>query len=371
MILHGRDILFYSQDGKAVVAAAKDGRIRVETEIEEVASATNADAREFRPTRNSWELSLNHLVTPAHIQRLLTVGSIVPVTMRVRDTGSLPFNGFVQGVHVEQMSPILTPSAIWWDTELEAFVAESSQGVGSEIVVSVEPGGGTFYRYGEPTTDNWCSKFIATQIECVVEAGNEERKFNLRTPESTGIVIASGGTVVGEEITSRQRWNISVPEGFRIVSYRIVAVLRPGQPEGTVFLRPEGETDFSIISAAETTIEVDVDAQSTYFETVDVSNPPADRQVWFKTFEIVVQLPPSKYYRSWLGPDSLAYIRPAEGALFNDAGRLYLYADGLLTAVDALGGRAIIRRMDISSPVGGLAKGSIELQGTGPLTAVE
>lgn len=371
MILHGSDILFYSQNDNAVVAAAKDGRIRVETEIEEVASSTNAAAREFRPTRTSWELSLNHLVTPAHIQGLLTVGSVVPVTMRVRDTGSLPFNGFVQGVQVEQMSPILTPSAIWWDTELEAFVAESSQGASGDIVVSVEPGSGTFYRYGAPTTDNWCSKFIASRIACVVEAENEERKFNLRNPESTGIVIASGGTVVGEEVTSRQRWNISVPAGFTIVSYRIIAVLRPGQPEGTVFLRPEGETDFSIIAAAETIIEVDVYAQNTYFETVDVSNPPTDRQVWFKTFEIVVRLPPSKYYRSWLGTDSQAYIHPAEGALFSIEGKLYQYGGGLLTAIDALEGLAIIRRMDISSPVGGLAKGNIELQGTGPLTPAE
>lgn len=204
MILQGKDIIIYNQSGSAVVALAKDGRITVETDTEEVASATQADFREYRTTRKTWKLTLNHLVTPQHLAGLLHVGNVVPISLRIDSSGSLPFDGFVEGVSVESISPILFPTSIWWDTSNEYFMAENSQG---------------------------------------------------------------------------------------------------------------------------------------------------------------------QYFCSWIDPVATRYMYPAEGALFRVDNSLYIYDDGILAALDAINGNAIVRRCDISAPVGGLAKGVLELQGSGTLAA--
>lgn len=145
----------------------------------------------------------------------------------------------------------------------------------------VEPSGGTFYRYGAACTDNWCERYVSSALPLLtVETADAARKFNLRDSVDAGVYIASG---------SGQRWNIRVPAGYVIRSYRIVAQLRAGQQEGTVFLTPEGGDAHSVISASETTVNATVGAQSTYFTTEDVSTEPLDRQVWLKLFEVVVE----------------------------------------------------------------------------------
>lgn len=145
----------------------------------------------------------------------------------------------------------------------------------------VEPSGGTFYRHGAACTDNWCERYASSALPLLtVETADAARKFNLRDSVDAGVYIASG---------SGQRWNIRVPAGYVIRSYRIVAQLRAGQQEGTVFLTPEGGDAHSVISASETTVNATVGAQSTYFTTEDISTEPQDRQVWLKSFEVVVE----------------------------------------------------------------------------------
>lgn len=160
-------------------------------------------------------------------------------------------------------------------------VEERVDEIEGNIEVKVQPSGGTFYRYGVLTTNNWCSKFVSKDIAgIVVETADEARKFNLKNPATSGICIASG---------AGQRWNIVAPNGYRIKTYKIVATLRDGQPEGVVFLTPQGGDSYQIIPNSDITIEVSVNAASTFFETEDISTQPLDRQVWFKTFEIYVE----------------------------------------------------------------------------------
>lgn len=159
----------------------------------------------------------------------------------------------------------------------------------------VEPSGGTFFRHGAACTDNWCERYASSALPLLtVETADAARKFNLRDSVDAGVYIASG---------SGQRWNIRVPAGYVIRSYRIVAQLRAGQQEGTVFLTPEGGDAHSVISASETTVNATVGAQSTYFTTEDVSTEPLDRQVWLKSFEVVVER--TSPYATTLDTDAL------------------------------------------------------------------
>lgn len=74
------------------------------------------------------------------------------------------------------------------------------------------------------------------------------------------------------------------------------------------------------------------------------------------------------YYRSWVSPNSQRYINPSYGDWFSYNGDNYYWDGAMLNKVAKIGGNAIIKKCSLSAAVNGLAQGSIELQGNGPLT---
>ena len=157
--------------------------------------------------------------------------------------------------------------------------------------VSVMVGQGTFYRRGQPNTDNWCEKFVASgNVGLVVQtatpagASEQPRKFNLRDRTDQGLYIASGDS--GNNY--KQRWNIEAPDGYRINGYKIVATMRDS--ETSAFITPANGSDYLVYPNIQQTIEVEnVNAQSTYFTTEDISNPQNDHQILLVSFEVYVE----------------------------------------------------------------------------------
>lgn len=147
------------------------------------------------------------------------------------------------------------------------------------VTVEVNPAGGTFYRYGEACTDNWCEKFVAGGIAAVrVETTDAARKFNLREQPSDGIYISSG---------QMQGWRIVAPDGYRIKGYRLSAVLRT---EGQATITASTGQEIVVTQEHGASLAVTgLNAQETTFMTTDSSTIWADRQIWILTFEIYLE----------------------------------------------------------------------------------
>ena len=198
--------------------------------------------------------------------------------------------GYLEFVDLNTNTRVMLPTsangvvALAGNTATKAEAAALSQRIDAlegSGTVPVVRGSGTFYRHGVPCTDNWCEKFAASAQHppVVVKTADAARKFNLRDQASEGIYIASG---VG------QRWDIVVPEGYVIRSYKIVATLRVS--EGVALLTPAGGQDYQVIPNYMQTIEVNnINATNTYFTTEDISTVPSDLPMWLKTFEVVVE----------------------------------------------------------------------------------
>ena len=199
-------------------------------------------------------------------------------------------NGVLAFVDLNTNTKVLLPTAREGMVALVNDTATKSEAAALSLrldalegsgTVPVVRGSGTFYRHGVPCTDNWCEKFVssAQRPPLTVKTADAARKFNLRDVASEGIYIASG---VG------QRWDIVVPEGYVIRSYKIVATLRVS--EGVALLTPAGGSDYQVIPNYMQTIEVNnINATSTYFTTEDISTVPSDLPMWLKTFEVVVE----------------------------------------------------------------------------------
>lgn len=147
------------------------------------------------------------------------------------------------------------------------------------VTVKVIPAGGTFYRYGEPCTDNWCEKFVAGGIAAVrVETTDAARKFNLREQPVEGIYISSG---------QMQGWRIVAPVGYRIKGYRLSAVLRT---EGQATITASTGQEIVVTQEHGASLAVTgLNTQEATFMTTDSSTIWGDRQIWILSFEISVK----------------------------------------------------------------------------------
>lgn len=241
----------------------------------EAGGAVSADSIEVRQS------SLGS--ASASVLNLLALGRAAIYIMQAR-------GGFLDFVDLNTNTRVMLPTsatgivALAGNTATKAEAAALSgrlDAIEGSGTVPVVRDSGTFYRHGSPCTDNWCEKFVssAQRPPLTVKTADAARKFNLRDVASEGIYIASG---VG------QRWDIVVPEGYVIRSYKIVATLRVS--EGVALLTPAGGQDYQVIPNYMQTIEVNnINATSTYFTTEDISTVPSDLPMWLKTFEVVVE----------------------------------------------------------------------------------
>lgn len=157
-----------------------------------------------------------------------------------------------------------------------ATLKERVDELDGNVTVNVNPASGTFYRYGEPCTDNWCEKFVAGgNVAVRVETTDAARKFNLREQPSDGIYISSG---------QMQGWRIVAPDGYRIKGYRLSAVLRT---EGQATITASTGQEIVVTQEHGASLVVTgLNAQETTFMTTDSSTIWGDRQIWILSFEI-------------------------------------------------------------------------------------
>lgn len=160
-----------------------------------------------------------------------------------------------------------------------ATLVERVDELDGNVTVNVNPASGTFYRYGEPCTDNWCEKFVAGgNVAVRVETTDAARKFNLREKPVDGIYISSG---------QMQGWRIVAPDGYRIKGYRLSAVLRT---EGQATITASTGQEIVVTQEHGASLAVTgLNAQETTFMTTDSSATWGDRQIWILTFEIYVE----------------------------------------------------------------------------------
>ena len=93
-VVQGRDIFIYAgaSGTSPVVAGAKSCTITMQCDLEEIASATNQNSKEFAAGRTEWEISVSHLViASAEYEGLIQVGTKLQLSVvvnNVRKTGT-------------------------------------------------------------------------------------------------------------------------------------------------------------------------------------------------------------------------------------------------------------------------------------------
>lgn len=87
----GKDLLILDSSGNSLIAAARSCEIERDSEMIETASATSGTARDFKPGRTGWSISVGSL-TESPTSDLMKVGGAA-VTVQVKERGGSAVQG--------------------------------------------------------------------------------------------------------------------------------------------------------------------------------------------------------------------------------------------------------------------------------------